>query len=48
MAAELVRDAMSVFALDQPVVLCCDSWYPKGEILKLVQEFQNLTLIWVC
>ena len=45
MAAELVRDAMSVFGPEQAVVLCCDSWYPKGEILKLVQEFQNLTLI---
>ena len=45
MAAELVRDAMSVFDPEQPVILCCDSWYPKGEILELVQEFQNLTLI---
>lgn len=45
MAAELVREAMHVIGSAQPVVLCCDSWYPKGEILKLVQEFQNLTLI---
>lgn len=45
MAADLVRSAMGVFDSNQPVVLCCDSWYPKGEILKLVQEFQNLTMI---
>lgn len=45
MAADLVRSAMQVFAPGQPVVLCCDSWYPKGSVLKLVQEFQNLTMI---
>lgn len=45
MAADLVRSAMNTFDHKQPVVLCCDSWYPKGEMLKLVQEFQNLTMI---
>ena len=27
------------------VILCCDSWYPKAEIVKLPDEFENLNLI---
>ena len=45
MATDLVRSAMQVFDPEQSVILCCDSWYPKGSVLKLVQEFQNLTML---
>lgn len=45
MAAELVQKAMEEIDFDRQVCLCCDSWYPKGEILNLPEQFANLTLI---
>jgi hypothetical protein len=27
------------------VILCCDSWYSKGEVLKTVKKYNNLELI---
>ncbi len=45
MACELVKSAMNVIGSEQPVCLCCDSWYPKGTILDLPKQFDNLTLI---
>ncbi len=35
MAAELVKLAMEEIGPEQPVCLCCDSWYPKGAVLDL-------------
>jgi len=45
MAAKLVRSAMKTIGSEQSVILCCDSWYPKGEVLDLVDEFENLDII---
>ena len=45
MAANLVRTAMESIGTERPVILCCDSWYPKGAICDLIQEYKNLTLI---
>lgn len=45
MAAELVRTVMKIIGFERQVVLCCDSWYPKGEVSELVNEFDNLTII---
>lgn len=45
MAAELVRYAMTVIGSERTVCLCCDSWYPKSEILSLPDEFENLVMI---
>ena len=45
MAADLVRAVMKIVGDERNVCLCCDSWYPKGEVLELVNKFQNLTLI---
>lgn len=44
-AAELVQKAMEEIGSGRQVCLCCDSWYPKGEILNLPEQFANLTLI---
>ena len=44
-AAELVRTAMESIGKEHPVILCCDSWYPKGAVCDLVNEYQNLNLI---
>ena len=45
MAAELVQSAMSVIGKTRQVILCCDSWYPKGCVKDLVNKFSNLVLI---
>ena len=45
MAADLVRLAMKVVGTEKPVILCCDSWYPKAEITELPDEFENLDII---
>ena len=45
LATELVRDAMEELKEEQQVFLLCDSWYPKGEVLELVNAFPNLDLI---
>lgn len=45
LAAELVRSVMAVFPTGQQVILLCDSWYPKGEVLSLVDEFSQLEMI---
>ena len=45
MAANLVKLAMKEIGKDRNVILCCDSWYPKAEIVKLPDEFENLNLI---
>ena len=45
MAADLVKLVMKEIGKDRKVILCCDSWYPKAEIVKLPDEFENLNLI---
>lgn len=45
LAAELVRSVMPVFTAGQQVILLCDSWYPKGVVLTLTQEFPQLEMI---
>ena len=45
MAAELVRSAMAVIGTARQVILCCDSWYPKDCVKRLIEEFPNLVLI---
>ena len=41
----MVRRVMPIFCSKNQVILLCDSWYPKGEIPKLVDEFPNLEMI---
>jgi len=44
-ASELIRDAMKSLTDISTVILLCDSWYPKGEVLKTVESYENLELI---
>ena len=44
-AAGMVRQAMDHIGADKQVFLLCDSWYPKGCVAGLVNEYQNLDII---
>lgn len=44
-AAEMVRSAMGYIGPDRQTFLLCDSWYPKGCVAGLVNEFSNLDMI---
>lgn len=44
-AAEMVRHVMDSIGLDRQVFLLCDSWYPKGCVAGLVDEYHNLDII---
>jgi hypothetical protein len=44
-AAGMIRDAMKTLADIPKVILLCDSWYPKGEVLETVESYENLELI---
>ena len=45
MAAELLRTVMTCLDSKRQVILCCDSWYPKGCVKDLVDEYENLAII---
>jgi len=44
-ASEMIRDTMKTLAKIPTVILLCDSWYPKGEVLETVSLYENLELI---
>ena len=44
-AADLVRSVMTCLGTQRRVILCCDSWYPKGCVKQLVDEYANLTIV---
>ena len=44
-AAGMVRCAMDRIGPDRQVFLLCDSWYPKGCVAGLVEEYHNLDII---
>lgn len=44
-ASEMVGEAMEVLKDVPSVILMCDSWYPKGEVLETVESHGNLDLI---
>jgi len=43
-AAALVKAVMPLLG-DYQVILLCDSWYPKGEVIDTVKQYPNLDLI---
>jgi len=44
-ASKMIDNAMIIMA-DYPMsILLCDSWYPKGDVLKTVKHYKNLELI---
>lgn len=45
MARNLVQSAMSHLGTQRQIILCCDSWYPKGCVKELVSEYENLVMI---
>lgn len=45
MAAGLIRSVMTCLGTERHVILCCDSWYSKGCVKDLVDEYANLTMI---
>ena len=44
-AAGMVRQAMDSIGTQRQVFLLCDSWYPKGCVAGLVDEYHNLGII---
>ena len=44
-ASDLIKSAMTEIGSQRNVIVCCDSWYPKAEIVKLPEEYENLNLI---
>lgn len=45
MAAGMLDDAMDILGDLPMTILLCDSWYPKGDVLKAVKRHKNLQLI---
>lgn len=45
MSAQMVSEAMQTIGEEYKAILCCDSWYPKGDVLNLVNKFSNLSMI---
>ena len=45
LAASMVRQVMPELAEKKNVILLCDNWYTKGDLVSVVDEYQNLGLI---
>lgn len=45
LAASMVRQVMPVFSSQKNVVLLCDSWYAKKDLVSIVDEYPNLDVI---
>ena len=45
LAASMVRQVMPVFASQKNVIILCDSWYAKKNLVCVVDEYPNLDLI---
>lgn len=45
LAASMVRQVMPEFAGKKNVIILCDSWYVKKDLVCLVDEYENLDLI---
>ena len=43
-ASDLIKVAMPILK-EYQVILLCNSWYPKGEIIETTKKYQNLDLI---
>lgn len=43
--SEMIRQIMPLLQHLPMVILLCDSWYPKGAVVKLVSGYENLELI---
>lgn len=45
LAASMVRQVMPEFQEKKNVIILCDSWYVKKNLVSIVEEYQNLDLI---
>lgn len=45
LAADMVRQVMPEFQQKRNVIILCDSWYVKKNLVTIVEEYQNLDLI---
>ena len=45
LAASMVRQVMPEFSKKRNVILLCDSWYVKKDLVCIVEEYENLDLI---
>ena len=45
LAADLAAQAMKTIGPERRVILLCDSWYPKAEVVALVEQFENLEMV---
>lgn len=45
LAASMVHQVMPAFAPQKNVIILCDSWYAKKDLVSIVEEYQNLDVI---
>ena len=45
LAASMVRHVMPEFSSQKNVIILCDSWYTKQNLVSIVKEYPNLDLI---
>ena len=45
LAASMVRQVMPAFTTKKDVIILCDSWYVKKDLVSIVDEYENLHLI---
>lgn len=45
LAASMVRQVMPEFSSQKNVIILCDSWYTKQNLVSIVEEYPNLNLI---
>lgn len=45
LAASMIRHVMPVFHEKKNVIILCDSWYVKKNLVSIVDEYENLDLI---
>ena len=45
LAASMVRQVMPEFSSQKNVIILCDSWYTKQNLVSIVEEYPNLDLI---
>jgi hypothetical protein len=44
-ASKMIDTIMAILANYPMVILLCDSWYPKGDVIKTIKKYNNLELI---
>ena len=45
LASAMVRQVMPEFSAQRNVIILCDSWYVKQNLVSVVDEYENLDLI---